>query len=116
MHMKKLATLLAVGGALTMAAPASAQQSVQDGYGGQGNVDQQVLGEVGTVSEAPQQESAPVQEQSAPVAQATPPAQQAEGTLPFTGLDAALIAFGGLLLVGLGVTVRRISRDPGTPA
>jgi hypothetical protein len=55
-------------------------------------------------------------QQSAPVAQATPPAQQAEGTLPFTGLDAALIAFGGLLLVGLGLTVRRLARDPGSPA
>ena len=112
--MKKLATLLAVGGALMVAAPASAQQSVEDGYGGRGAVDQQVLGEVGTV-DAPQQQSAPSASE-VPAAQPTPAAQQAEGTLPFTGLDVALIALGGVLLVGLGLTVRRLSRDPGAVA
>ena len=117
--MKKLATLLAVGGALTLAAPASAQESVQDGYGGQGAVDSEVLGEVGTVESAPQQ-AAPEQEQPAPVREAapqpTPPQEVQSGSLPFTGLDAGLIALGGVFLVGLGLAVRRMARTPGSPA
>ena len=32
------------------------------------------------------------------------------GTLPFTGLDLAFIAGGGLLLVGMGVSLRRLTR------
>ncbi len=34
------------------------------------------------------------------------------GTLPFTGLDLAFIAGGGVLLVGMGVSLRRITRKP----
>ncbi len=33
-----------------------------------------------------------------------------EGTLPFTGLDVALLAAGGGTLLGAGVVVRRLSR------
>jgi hypothetical protein len=33
-----------------------------------------------------------------------------EGTLPFTGLDVALLAAGGGTLVGAGLVVRRLSR------
>jgi hypothetical protein len=32
------------------------------------------------------------------------------GTLPFTGLDLVLVLVGGLVLVGLGLTVRRLAR------
>lgn len=33
-----------------------------------------------------------------------------DGTLPFTGLDVALLAVGGGTLLGAGVVVRRLSR------
>jgi hypothetical protein len=35
-----------------------------------------------------------------------------EGTLPFTGLDVALLAVGGGGLLGAGLVVRRLSRRP----
>jgi hypothetical protein len=34
------------------------------------------------------------------------------GTLPFTGLDVALLAAGGATLLGAGFVVRRLSRRP----
>jgi hypothetical protein len=35
----------------------------------------------------------------------------AAGDLPFTGLDAGLLVVGGLVLLGLGATMRRLSRS-----
>ncbi len=35
-----------------------------------------------------------------------------EGTLPFTGLDVALLVIGGGTLLGAGLLVRRLSRRP----
>ena len=40
------------------------------------------------------------------------PTVSSGGTLPFTGLDLAFIAGGGVLLVGMGVSLRRITRKP----
>ena len=37
-------------------------------------------------------------------------ATTSQGTLPFTGLDVALLAAGGGTLLGLGLIVRRLSR------
>ena len=55
--------------------------------------------------------------QSAPAAAAAPtaavtPARPAAsaGSLPFTGLDVGLMAAGGLLLLGFGLAMRRLSR------
>jgi hypothetical protein len=39
-----------------------------------------------------------------------PTTTSTEGTLPFTGLDVALLAVGGGTLLGAGVVVRRLSR------
>jgi hypothetical protein len=36
---------------------------------------------------------------------------QASGTLPFTGLDLALVVGGGMLLLLTGWTLRRVGRD-----
>jgi hypothetical protein len=36
------------------------------------------------------------------------------GSLPFTGLDVALLAGAGALLAGVGVGMRRLTRGPGT--
>lgn len=38
------------------------------------------------------------------------PTAAARGTLPFTGLDLALMLAGGVLLLGVGLCVRRLSR------
>jgi hypothetical protein len=38
------------------------------------------------------------------------------GSLPFTGLDVALLAGAGLLLAGAGFTMRRITRAPNQAA
>ena len=35
------------------------------------------------------------------------------GSLPFTGLDVALLAGAGLLLAGAGIAMRRVTRAPG---
>jgi hypothetical protein len=44
------------------------------------------------------------------VATPTATGDVASGSLPFTGLDLALIAAGGLMLVGMGFAMRRVSR------
>lgn len=38
----------------------------------------------------------------------------ASSTLPFTGIDLALLAGGGVLLAGTGVVMRRLTRSPET--
>ena len=100
--------LVAVVAGLAVASPAAAQDSVRDGYGGAAGV----LGEVDTV--APSSGSAPSASETpaapaAPVSQAQP---VDSGELPFTGLDIALLGAGGGLLLGLGLLVRRMTREP----
>ena len=81
--------------ALALAAPAFAQPSSQDGYTDQaGQVQAQVD-----------------EESSAPVA-VTGSGGGGGGSLPFTGLDVALIAGAGVLLVGAGVAMQRLTRAP----
>ena len=81
--------------ALALAAPAFAQPSSQDGYTDQaGQVQAQVD-----------------EESSAPVA-ATGSGGGGGGSLPFTGLDVALIAGAGVLLVGAGIGMQRLTRAP----
>ncbi len=81
--------------ALALAAPAFAQPSSQDGYTDQaGQVQAQVD-----------------EESSAPVA-VTGSGGGGGGSLPFTGLDVALIAGAGVLLVGAGIGMQRLTRAP----
>jgi hypothetical protein len=80
--------------ALVLAAPAFAQPSSQDGYTDQaGQVQAQVD-----------------EESSAPVAATG--SGGGGGGLPFTGLDVALIAGAGVLLVGTGIGMQRLTRAP----
>jgi len=92
--MKRLALLTAVVAfALFAAVPAFGADATTDAYGGRGGG---VLGAVDSGGGNGQ-----------------PPAQVAEtsgGSLPFTGLDVGLLALGGVLLVGVGVGLRRVSR------
>ncbi len=81
--MKKTLTLVSIAIGLVFASVALASGSSSlGGYGGQSGVESQVAG-------------------------ATAPAK---GTLPFTGLDLALIVAGGGTLVLAGVALRRGSR------
>jgi hypothetical protein len=81
--------------ALALAAPAFAQPSSQDGYTDQAG---QVQAQVDDESSAP--------------AVATSSGGGGGGSLPFTGLDVALIAGAGVLLVGAGIGMQRLTRAP----
>jgi hypothetical protein len=83
--------------ALVVAAPAFAQTASQNGYSGPGG---QVQAQVDD-------------EANAPVAVAESGGGGGGGSLPFTGLDVALLAGAGLLLAGAGIGMRRLTRAPG---
>jgi hypothetical protein len=73
---------------VAMAVPAAAQ----NGYSGTGG---------------------PVQTQVQDTGSATSGSGSGSGSLPFTGLDVALLAGAGLLLAGAGIAMRRVTRAPG---
>jgi hypothetical protein len=76
------------------AAPAHASSSAS-GYNGKGDVIDQTIN-----STSPTAANAPVTA-----------AQPSSGSsLPFTGFDVTLLALGGVLLVGIGFTMRRLAR------
>jgi hypothetical protein len=77
---------------LVVAAPAVAQTASQNGYSGTGG---QVQAQVDDPS-------------STPVAST----DSGGGSLPFTGLDLALLAGAGVVLVGAGIGMRRLTRAP----
>ena len=104
--MKRLALMMAVVvAALAAASPAYGQGAVVDAYGGDsggvlgtvqggdgGNGGQGVAGTGG----------GGVPEQPVAAAQG--------GSLPFTGLDLGLLVAGGIVLLGMGVGLRRLAR------
>jgi hypothetical protein len=93
----RLTSLLAVVVlVLVMAVPAFAQNATQDGY----------------TATAGQVQAQVDDESSAPVA-ATTSGGGGGGSLPFTGLDVALLAGAGLLLVGAGLGMRPLTQAPG---
>jgi predicted S18 family serine protease len=95
----RLTSLLAVVVlVLVMAVPAFAQNATQDGY----------TATAGQVQAQVDDESS-----SAPVAVTTSGGGGGGGSLPFTGLDVALLAGAGLLLVGAGLGMRRLTQAPG---
>jgi hypothetical protein len=96
---KILSILTALVLALAIATSASAQSSV-DGYEDQaGQIQAQVQdgGDTGSTT---------------PVATTT--TDSADGSLPFTGLDVALLVGAGGLLVVAGLGMRRLTRSPGS--
>ena len=100
-----------LGSALLVAAPAYGQgvNATQDGYSTPGGQVQQ------QVSNG-QPEGNPSASNSNSGGEAAP-AQQSraeEGGLPFTGLQVGIILAAGLMLVGLGVGIRRVSRVSAT--
>jgi len=110
--MKRLALIVAVVAvACAAAAPAYGQSAVGDAYGGLGG---EVLGGMppsggnsggegaGALAGAGASAPAPAHVQVA--------SAESTGSLPFTGLDLALLAIGGVVLIGVGVGVRRFAR------
>jgi hypothetical protein len=82
---------------LVMAAPALAQTATQNGYSGTGG---QVQAQVDD-------------DASAPVAVTGSSGGDGGASLPFTGLDVAMLAGAGVLLAGAGLGMRRLTRAPG---
>jgi hypothetical protein len=56
---------------------------------------------------------AQVDDESTPPVAVTESGGGGGGSLPFTGLDAALLAGAGLLIAGAGIAMRRLTRAPG---
>lgn len=127
-------SILTIGFTLVWAAPVMAQAPPLDTYGGAGGVlgdiqegdvpgeggvqgdvvsgqpDQGgVLGEIQTGDEAGVRGEVQDDAVAGETARGTTPG--ASGTLPFTGLDLGLMALGAMLLLGIGVGVRRVSRS-----
>ena len=118
----KIAALVAIL-SLVLALPAFAQTSpTTSAYGGQQG---EVLGNFGGGGQddvipppaAPAGDEAPTNPgdkipDTTPVERGTTPTPSvAEGELPFTGLEAGLVALAGLALLGSGFAMRRASRS-----
>ena len=95
---KALATLVAMT-ALVFPAAAVAQQSAQDAYRPQGQIEQDVEGDQGGVGGSP----------GAGGGSGGETAANSGSGLPFTGVDVALLAGAGALLLGAGVGMRRLA-------
>ena len=93
--MKRLALMMVVVALAFVAAavPAYGQSAVSDAYGGHGG------GILGAVNSGGGNGSPPAQVETT-----------SGGSLPFTGLDLGLLAVGGIVLVGVGVGLRRVAR------
>ncbi len=92
--MKKVATLIAVGGLLVAPSGFAASAPVTQGYGGSGGEVQEVLGAKASTQATPK-----------PVA-----AVATSSTLPFTGVDLALVSVAGITLLGMGFGLRKIAQ------
>ena len=103
---RSIITAAVVGALSVSSAPAYAQNSTYDTYGGKGTVEQEV--ERGSTTPAPpESENVANPPTAAPV---TPVRSTPTGTLPFTGFDLGLLVLGGGVLLGVGVAMRRLSR------
>ncbi len=93
--------------ALLWTSTAWAQQPSVRGYGGEGGAIQAELGAPGGGAPG----GAPEGQVGVPGGGAGAAAAEPVGALPVTGLDLALLAAGALLLLALGVTLRRLNRE-----
>ena len=115
MSIRRLVVTIFTVGALAAPASAMAQDPIVQGYGGRGpTVENQITppGQVeAEVVSSPKQQTTPTKTtptESAPTAAAQPEA--AKGSLPFTGLDARLLALAGIALAGIGFATRRLAQ------
>ena len=111
--------------AVAFAVPAHAQDPTQAGYGGPQTEVGEVLGNFNaggqddvipppTNPTAPDGEQAPTPRVTTPTERGVdapvPTASISQGELPFTGLDAGLVALAGIALLAGGFAMRRASR------
>jgi hypothetical protein len=107
-HIRKLTVLLAICASMLVAAPAWAQGG-NDGYENGG---ENVAGGLGGAEQGGGGGGGGAPEEAAPA-----PATSGEtsgSSLPFTGLDIALILGVGGVLTAVGVGTRRLTRQPDT--
>jgi len=112
---RRLVVTIFTVGALAAPASAMAQDPIVQGYGGRGpTVENQITppGQVeAEVVSTPKRQTPPTQTtptESAPTAASQP--QATKGSLPFTGLDARLLALAGIALAGIGFATRRLAQ------
>ena len=91
MRLRNITIGLALCVALFVAAPAFGQSSAENGYSQPAGSVQQQLGNNGSDDHAATKDSG--------------------GQLPFTGLDIALVAAAGGVLLAIGFGIRRLSRS-----
>ena len=106
-----LASLLLV---MSLTSVAFAQSSV-DGYTpDEGAVQNQIQGndDTGTPPNATQEAAEPGATPSAPAPARYATPSDDSGSLPFTGLDLALLAGAGAVLLSLGLGMRKLTRAP----
>jgi hypothetical protein len=109
MQLKRTLAATAVVTALVFPTGAFAQQSAQDAYKPQGQIEQDVEGDQGGgVGGSPGAGGGVGGENAAA------PAASSDSGLPFTGMDVALLAGAGTLLLGAGFGMRRLAhrQDP----
>jgi hypothetical protein len=96
MRLRNITVGLALCAAMFVAAPAYGQSAAQNGYSQPAGSVQQQLGGDGSDAHS---------------ATTEPTASKSSGTLPFTGLDIALVVAAGGVLVAMGMGIRRLSRS-----
>lgn len=111
-----MAALLALV-VLAMGGTAQAQSPVNDAYGGNNGVLDDVdrippPQDNSTVSDNTDEEIPAVPQENADREAGAPPTATGN-SLPFTGLDVGLLALGGIAMLGVGVGLRRLSRTTG---
>ena len=94
------------------ATAAMAQPAVQGYENDAGRTQAQVQGD----DSAPASAAPAAEDASTPVATNAAAADAEGGSLPFTGLDIALLGAAGGLLAGAGLGMRRMMRAPDSPA
>jgi hypothetical protein len=112
MHTQLKRTLAATAAVTALVFPtaAFAQQSAQDAYKPQGQIEQDVEGDQGGSGVSPGAGSGG----GGGGGNTAPAAENSGSGLPFTGMDVALLAGAGTLLLGAGVGMRRLAhrQDP----
>ncbi|MDX6656751.1 MAG: hypothetical protein QOH62_1544 [Solirubrobacteraceae bacterium] len=99
--MRRITLIFSLFATLAISAPAYAQDASSDTYAGKGQVaDQVVSGGDGPTSSSG----------TAPTAQVSDAQPASSGSLPFTGFDVGLLIAGGVVLLGVGVAMRRMAR------
>lgn len=115
MSIRRLVLSLLTVGALAVPSSALAQDTspLVQSYSSTGpSVENQVTppGQVeAQVVSAPKKQTAPAPAATAPTA-AAQPQETAKGSLPFTGLDARLLAIAGVVLAGIGFATRKLAQ------